>query len=286
MKTLNWLNRPYPFIEELKIKILVSFSFGLFIYLFLVVFLPFGLDDIIASKSIYLMGFGWITALVLLFNYTISPLLFPKLFDPDRWKIKKEISFIIVSIMIIAFINYKYNSIVGYQFAEQHGLGYFIPVTVVVGIFPVTLVVFVTELFLSKKHQKTASDISLKIRMERESTEPVTDRIIEIISDTKKDNFEINESDLIFVKSEDNYCKVFYQENEEIKTQLLRITLKAVEKQLGHFTDIIRCHRSYIVNKKHISRISGNARAYNVHFDKCIETITVSRSFPKEQLLA
>ena len=286
MKILNWLNRPYPFIAELKNKLLISFSFGLFIYLFLIVFQPFDLDKIIANKSIYLMGFGWITALVLLFNYTIPPLLFPELFDPDQWKIRKEISFITISIIIIAFVNYEYNSIVGYRFAQQHGLSYFIPVTIAVGIFPVTLVVFVTEIFLSKKHQKTASEISLKIKMERETSEPASDRIIEIISDSKKDNFGINESDLIFLKSEDNYCKVYYQENDEIKTQLLRITLKTVEEQLEHFSDIIRCHRSYIVNRKQISRISGNARAYNLHFNICNETVAVSRSFPKELLLA
>jgi len=285
MKILSWLNKPYPFIADLKSKFLISFLFGIFVYLFLLIFQPFGIDKIIANKSIYLVGFGLVTTIVLLLNYTILPLVFPEYFDLDKWKIKKEISFIILSITLITFLNYQYNTIVGYPFAQQHGLQYFIPVTVSVGFFPVTLLVFITELFLNRKHQKAASEISSKIHKERETGEPASNRIIKILSESKKDNFEINEKDLIFIKSDDNYCKVYYQENNEIKNQLLRISLKNIENQLAHIPEIIRCHRSYIVNKKQILKISGNARAYYLHLYMCEEKVPISRSFPKEQLL-
>ena len=186
---------------------------------------------------------------------------------------------------MITLLNHEYNSTVGYTFTQQHSLIYFILFTVSVGFFPIVLLVFITELFLSSKHQKTAFEISSKIQMGKRTDEPVSNRIIEIISESKKDNFVINEKDLIFFKSEDNYCKVSYLNDNKVEIQLLRITLKNIEKQLEHFPGIIRCHRSYIVNKKQISGISGNARAYYLHFDICEETVVVSRSFPKEQLL-
>ena len=285
MKITNWLNKPYPFITEIKNKFLISFSFGLFIYLFLLIFQPFGIEQIIGNKSIYLLGFGLITTLVLLFNYTVLPILFSKYFDSDKWKIGNEISFILLSILMITILNYLYNSIVGQGFSQQHNLFYFVLFTVSVGFFPVILLVFTTELFLNRKHQKEASEISSKIQLEKEYGKTDSGPSIEIISESKSGNFTISESDLVFIKSDDNYCKVYYRENGEIKNQLLRVTLKNIEEQLKPFQEIIRNHRSYIVNKKQILKITGNARAYYLHFDNCKEIIPISRNFRKEKLL-
>ncbi len=285
MKLADWLNKPYPFVAEIKNKFLVSFSFGFFIYLFLLIFQPFGIDEVIGNKSIYLLGFGIITTLVLLFNYSALPAVFPKYFDLDKWKIKNQIVFILLNIAEIALLNYLYDSTVGYGNPYQHSLFYFVLITVSVGFLPVVLLVFTTELFLSKKHQRTASEFNSKIQYEKESHKADSNTAIEIISESKSENFTINEDDLVFIKSEDNYCKPYYRTNDEIKNQLLRITLKNIEEQLKPFPDFIRIHRSYLVNKKQISRITGNARAYYLHFEGCEETVPISRSFPKEQLL-
>jgi len=285
MKLVDWLNRPYPFIAEIKNKFLISFSFGFFIYLFLLIFQPFDIDEIIGSKSIYLIGFGIITILVMLFNYSALPAVFPRYFDLDKWKIKNQIAFILLIIAEIAVLNFLYNSYVGYGNPLQHSLIYFVLITVSVGFFPVILLVFTTELFLSKKHQKEASEINSKIQLEKDSGKTDYNPAIEIVSESKSGNFTISENDLVFIKSEDNYCKVYYRTNGDIKNQLLRVTLKNIEEQLKPFKDIIRNHRSYIVNKNQISKITGNARAYYLHFDGCEDLVPISRSFPKEQLL-
>jgi len=285
MKLITWLNKPYPFITDLKTKILIALSFGLFIYLFLLVFLPFEKEQIIFGKSIYIIGFGLITLFVLLFNYIVLPLLFTYFFNPNSWVIKKEIFFITLCIILIAFLNYEYNLIAEDNVDQQSNLGYFILVTISVGFFPITIFIFVTELYLTNRHQKVASETNLKIHKERETDKHTHSNIIDIKTELKKDKLKIDEEDLVFIKSEDNYCHFFYYDNNEIKTKLLRVTLKDIEKQLGHIPNLIRCHRSYIVNKKQISRISGNARAYYLHFDNCKESAIVSRSFPKEKLV-
>ncbi len=285
MRIINWLNKPYPFVTDLKNKLLISFSFGLFIYLFLVVFQPFGIDKIIANKAYYLLGFGAITTFVMLFSYIVPPLLFYKFFDLEKWIIGKEIFFVLLVITLISLLNYFYNFYVGYGFAQQHTLLYFVFFTVSVGFFPVLILVFVTEMFLNTRHQKVASEMSSKIQTVKESIQTDLSPPIEILAESKKDNFNILENDLIFIKSEDNYCNVYYRANNETKTKLLRITLKNIEKQLVAFPNFIRSHRSFVVNKKQISKISGNARAYYIHFDNCKEIVPISRSFPKEQLL-
>lgn len=281
----NWLKKPYPLTTKLQAKYLISFSFGLFIYLFLIIFQPFGIDKIIANKAYYLLGFGMITTLVMLFSYIALPLLFKKIFDLDRWVIGKEIGFVLFIIAQITLLNYFYNSGIGYGLSEQHALHYFVLFTVSVGFFPVLGLVFLTELLLNKSHKKIASEISSRISKERSDVTASFSSKIRIVSEAKSDAFEIDEINLIIIKSEDNYCKLFYQQNDEIKTQLLRITLKNIEKQLETFPAFVRSHRSFIVNKNHISEITGNARAYYIHFDNSEEIVPISRNFPKEQLM-
>jgi len=285
MSILNWLNKPYPLIHDLKYKLLISLLFGLFIYIFLLVFQPFGLEKIIANKAIYTLGFGLITTTVLLFGYLVLPLLFSKIFNPEKWNIGKEISFVIFIIVVITIVNYSYNSIVGYEFAQQHGLLLFVLITVSVGFFPVTILVFVFELFLNNKHQNTALELSLKINSVHIDNTSVPDSRVNIISDSKNEHLEIGYNDLLFVKSEDNYCKVYFESNNKLSTKLLRVSLKNIENQFELHDDIIRCHRSFVVNKKQILKITGNARAYYLHFKNCDETVPISRNFKKDDLV-
>jgi len=65
---------------------------------------------------------------------------------------------------------------------------------------------------------------------------------------------------------------------------LIRISLRKVEKQLAGFDNIIRCHRSHIINAQNIDKMSGNARSYNIHFNKLEFQIPVSRNFPQKML--
>jgi len=164
-------------------------------------------------------------------------------------------------------------------------LYFFIPVTIAVGIIPITIMVFFFEIYLRERNEKSASEISSKIQHERYPEGNIPNRAIVFKAETGKELLTIDVTHLIFIKSEDNYCKVYFSEDSSIQTKLLRITLKNIENQLESIPDILRCHRSYIVNKKRVAKITGNARSYNVHFENCTETVPISRSFSKESLL-
>ena len=284
MNISDWLHKPYPLIVDIKLQLLISLSFGIFIYIFLLVFQPFGLENIIANKFTYLIGFGLVTTLVMFFTYTISPKIAPQVFDMEKWNIGKEILFIGFTVSLITIFNFEYNTIFGAGIVHQHSLFFHFLITLAVGFFPVIILVFFTEIYLNRKHEKVASILSSEIQKERSVKGQVQNDEINIVSDLKNERLEIKEMDLLFIRSEENYCRITYMDKEVVKSQLLRITLKSIETQLIKFPDIIRCHRSSIVNKKRISRISGNARAYNLHFDNYEETVSVSRSFPKEKL--
>ncbi|MBQ8336375.1 MAG: DNA-binding protein [Bacteroidaceae bacterium] len=57
----------------------------------------------------------------------------------------------------------------------------------------------------------------------------------------------VAKENLLYIESADNYICIWYQKNETLKKQLILITMKDISEQLAE-TNIVRCHRSYMVN--------------------------------------
>ena len=57
----------------------------------------------------------------------------------------------------------------------------------------------------------------------------------------------VAKENLLYIESADNYVSVWYLKNEQLKKQLIRVTLKDMVLQLSD-TRIMRCHRSFMVN--------------------------------------
>lgn len=57
----------------------------------------------------------------------------------------------------------------------------------------------------------------------------------------------VAKENLLYIESADNYICIWYQKNDTLKKQLMRITMKDISEQLAE-TNIVRCHRSYMVN--------------------------------------
>ncbi len=95
---LEFLNRPYPFsfIPSRRIKQIVPIGFCVF--LFLVLFKPFGLENnpnyIIFSAYMSICG-----AFAGLLTTVLIPLIFPKYFNEDEWTLKRNK-------LLISWINY------------------------------------------------------------------------------------------------------------------------------------------------------------------------------------
>ena len=68
------------------------------------------------------------------------------------------------------------------------------------------------------------------------------------IADEKGDvRLSIRREHLVIVESADNYVCVYYLNNQSVKKMMIRNTLHRVAEQLEG-TNIVRCHRSYVVN--------------------------------------
>lgn len=73
------------------------------------------------------------------------------------------------------------------------------------------------------------------------------DKMMPFYDENGKLKFSVLLDDLLYLEASDNYVSIYYANNDKIAKYMVRNTLKTLEQKLGAF-EIIRCHRSYLVN--------------------------------------
>jgi hypothetical protein len=91
----------------------------------------------------------------------------------------------------------------------------------------------------------------------------------------------INSESLYYMESQDNYVKIYYENQGKLLSYMLRCRTKAIEESLSG-TSMVRCHRSYMVNVMKINHIKKSAKnRYIVLSHEQIKPIPVSKSYFK-----
>lgn len=271
------LNQPYPFATSQRKKLVQALFFGLFVFLFLAIFQPFGLlsyqNDF---KLLQIFGYGAITTFSMLFNNFVFAFLFPKWYNLKSWTVGKNILFALWMFFLIGMNNWIYSVFLGFWGFSFKAFFIFQAITLLIGIFPVTVSTFMIYHNRLKSALREAQALNQSIHSHQPAIEKQS---ILIPSQNKSENLNIYIEDLIYVKAVENYVEVCM----ESKKVILRTTLKAVEQNLAGFPQFKRCHRSYLVNLDHVKSFSGNAQGLNLKFDeKTMEEIPVSRAYVPE----
>lgn len=147
----------------------------------------------------------------------------------------------------------------------------------VITITPLVLTLWYLEIQLFNLNYK-----SITIR---DQTKHESDSVdITLLSDSQNKELSLDIQELLLVEAQDNYCKIYYLENNEVKKAMFRLSLKKMHDQLLHMDNIIRCHRSYIINKSKVEKISGRSQNYKLTILGIDKYIPISRSFDIESL--
>jgi len=144
---------------------------------------------------------------------------------------------------------------------------------------PVTLYLKDTLSLTRGKYKKLLEENRLLQDKLRQFSESYADKFIEFNSENESDYIRLQVSEIIFVKSADNYVEVGFQKDGEVRKKLIRNTLKNIEKQLREFNNFVRTHRSSIVNIQYIDKLNKNFNTYWLTLVDTKETIPVSRQY-------
>ena len=274
------LNTPFPLVDKTMDKIIISLLFSAFVFIFLITFQPFDIDKITFYKPLFVLGYSFITLLVVGGSLFLLPYFFKNYFDQQKWTIKKMFIFIIFQIVMISILNWIYTVTVGEEIiVEQKNLIEFLFITLAVGILPVSYFIIFTERFFTKKSAIVAKQITEEI-INNNFVESVKKQdLITLEYENSTLSFGINE--LVCVRSEGNYAEVYCLKNDVLTKTLIRSSLIKIMQQLENLENIQHCHRSFIVNFNHVTKVSGNARNYNLYLQYIDFSIPVSRNFPR-----
>ena len=74
----------------------------------------------------------------------------------------------------------------------------------------------------------------------------------------------IKPTQLLLLKSENNYTAVFFLQNEKVEKKLIRTNLKKLESELGEFPYLLRIHRSYMINLENIASVQRKKGSFQI----------------------
>ena len=271
------LSQPYPHNALFsRYWLLVSAGAGGFIALFLIVFQPFGASYWQhPDKNLILAGYGLVTFLCLSGISFAMPLLFKRWYSEANWTVGKEILGVVLILVIISVGNWLYSQwffASSFRIKELFG---WIGITVAIGIIPTTII---TLLDYTRLQRKYATDkLSVKTSTE-EQPAPVSLETITLIAENLKDTFSLSPDELLFIESASNYSEVVFLKENNLQKMLIRSSLSRLEEQIQH-SDIVRCHRSFIINLKQVSKITGNAQGYKLQLKNVGYPLPVARRY-------
>ncbi len=275
---LNKLSQPFPDKADFKQSLLSIFWVGIFVGLFLFLIRPFGIEGPWANLAWVSLGFGAVTVVFgWIYEAVTRFVLKIKTYGP-KWTLGKWMFYSILLVVWIALGNYLFvNWLSGWRALGYFNLVRMVGYTSLIGIFPVALSGLVVQMRAEKENSESAEDLSKHLQSQRE--EP--SKSVRLESENGQ-RLSLQASDVRYIEAMQNYVSVWYLKDGMLKKEILRTTVVSMEASFSD-TDIIRCHRSYLVNVDAIENVSGNAQGLRLKLrDVPDEEVPVSRSYINE----
>lgn len=271
---LDSLNKKYPFNDDLNLNIKSIAWISLGVFLFLLFFQPFNPQNPdFNNKLLIFAGFSLITLLLFGFLRILIPSVFSKQLDFANWNIAKELFLNLLFLVL--------NSAAFVFFARYVGkttVTFHLVIEIVIISFASMVVWILINEFQYLKNQIKSLSSKIEVAEEIDFT---PNENIEIVFETanKLESFQLFIEQIILVKSANNYIEVIYLKDEKVSRRLIRNTLTNTEELFSKYPNMIRCHRSCIVNKSFIQKVTKEADGLKLDLFDYPQKIHVSRQY-------
>ncbi|MDD4778371.1 MAG: LytTR family DNA-binding domain-containing protein [Fermentimonas sp.] len=284
-KLSRFLSQPYPFYYKGKSLWMIAVILFVFSFVFNYFFQPFNVNHP-EHKMSYLMisVIHSITPFVILLLFSIFRVS-PE--TEERWTVLKEMLLLVILLFIVGIVQFLIRDII-YDNPDNWSWKYFfeeIRNTFLVGSLIVIILISLNFNRLNYWNKKRADEMNLStIKNNIQSdNKDVDDSGVFIETQVKADDFMLKVDNLLFAKSEGNYIEFYLMDVRGVTDMAVnkfvkRLTLKDLESALEPFPEIIRTHRSYLVNVNQIKGVVGNAQGYKLKLRDYDGTVPVSRN--------
>lgn len=261
-----------------QLQLFLTICFGVF--LFVLFFQPFDLEHFDFNNRLLLVaGLGVIVFLFLIF----ASLIFPRLLlgysrgesSTPLTSFLRGIVFLALSATAFAFY-LRYVGLVNITF--------YIMIKIILICMVPPIILRLHEAFKRLKlhaqnPEENKSPAEEEMETKVEETENQQEKLITLVSDNQSEELTLPDEDIVYIKSADNYVEVLYYKNKELKKELLRTTMKHMERQLKKFSNFMRCHRTFIINIRHVDKLTHINQNFHLILKNISEPVPVSRQY-------
>lgn len=276
-KIKSLLRQPLALETGMLAKYRQALFFGVFVFLFLFLFQPFGLQQTGPDLLRITLGYGVVCFLVMIFLNILVIRLFPRYFDEENWTLGRDIFWNLVNILTIGFFNLVFSSRIGISSITPTSILYLEFYTLLVAIFPVSLAIIWKEKLLRTRHEKASREMTgMTTQL------PASGTLIHVPSENQGEAFDIPPDALVFLQSAENYIEIYFTDREQTKKAVIRYTLKQLTQDWEEHRFLFRCHKSFLINTRRITEVTGNAQGLRVRLLGTDRVIPVSRQLTSE----
>ncbi|WP_224484748.1 LytTR family DNA-binding domain-containing protein [Robertkochia aurantiaca] len=239
------------FFSSKAYKLTLCFSLAIFFYLFIVFFLPFGVDNYDPDHKYtteFLLEMLYFFIILLLTCAANEFLLKPLIIRSNSPK-----NVILWSLWTLFFLStavyFTYNFLGNWHDFHLSSYFEFLRDCPAVLIFPLIAVFF----FFRYRSLQDRVNYILKEQHNYKDSE----RLLTFIGSGSKDRISLAASRFLYGRAQNNYIELFYIEKNEKQKFVIRATLGQLVTSLND-PAIRRCHRSFMVNLEQVRTIKGN----------------------------
>ncbi|NJN42416.1 MAG: LytTR family transcriptional regulator [Flammeovirgaceae bacterium] len=265
-RVVQLFRKPFPDEENWNSYFRTLTILTLFITFFLYVFQPFGISTLESDLFLICLGFGSMTfAGAMVYELSVVQLL--KLSGlKSNWTFGKWIVNMVGIMILSASSNFIFALPGFFGYIQWELFPDMMYSTFMIGIIPVTVLGAITMMTREKKFQKIAEEINQQKAARDDHT--TTDITL----------FTIPIRQIRYIEALQNYVKIGHINADGWNVQTERATLKNILEEVKG-SPMVKCHRSFLVNRNAIISTNGNAQGLLLTLSDCEKIIPVARSY-------
>ncbi len=268
--------------ETIKVRF-ISITF---VVLALAVFKPFGLSVWQWETYLHLFYIGllglfscFVTEVILRFVIRM-----PRLYDQGvDYIIRRNLWFQCINTLLVASMICLYRHFVLSSRLENNQLSWsnFVETLIIIGFCSFAIGLYWRYKFRSRYLAAELEETRLlneQLSKSQHSENIINSAETITLTGSTSETVTLSISSLLYIEAVGNYVKVYQWRDEQLKCDMLRTTTKLMEETLRPYSNIVRCHRAFLVNISQMEQFISNGGSMQLVIKHCHDSIPVSRS--------
>jgi len=271
---------PEYFTDKRNIVSFVLFT-AIFALVFINIYAPFGIDSWLNVTDFQLFFYSSIVILIGMLVIALSRLMMYLLSRKKSIRYGEYALWIFGEILSMAFV---YALIQRFFLQGQKDFMEILRNTVRITAFIILLPYVIYWLYLSFKEKYNLLEKMSIIRPGNSENinvrqNAVTWSLIPFRDEKGILRFSVKQEDLLYLEAADNYVLIHYLDGNKQLKYMIRTTLKRIEQEFPA-KNLVRCHRSFMINIDHVRTIRKEKEGLIINFESPVNiTVPISKTY-------